>query len=335
MATFYFNGAAGVPEGAYYPVWTDLGNWWMDAAHTIPATALPTSSDDVVVAADVSITTSGQTVANFTILGSANEELVTGPLVTGSLTVTNAAQFFNRSILYEITMTAGSALFTNRSGFYGPTLTLTSGIATFINSNVGDFSNINMVAVVNGDCVFIDSFDGGWGLWTSATVNGDCTFSGMAISFGAINGNATFNEYSSCRASSGNGTINGTATFNDYSYNSGAVNYDANYAPPGVWWAATFNDSSYNTGTVTNSSAFFNHLSNNRGSVDNCYFYDSSFNGTPDEPGTLQSGGEFYGSSYFDFGTVFVSSTPSVLFSDRTPYPIPRGINGSSILGVI
>jgi len=59
--TLHFNAAVDTD-------WQTLGNWWDDAAHTIPATSLPTSVDSVVATAGI-LSNSGSVpaVAGFTI----------------------------------------------------------------------------------------------------------------------------------------------------------------------------------------------------------------------------------------------------------------------------
>lgn len=135
-------------------------------------------------------------------------------------------------------------------------------------------------------------------LSVSVTVTGTATFNGSSSLFlGTVTGDATFND----TAYNGNGTVSGNATFNDSSYNGGDVEGDAvfnGYAFNAVmvFGDATFNDSTYNDGTV----------------VGNATLRDSSY------------------------ATVSGSITMgSATYTNRTPYPIPRGLNGSSILGVI
>ena len=96
-------------------------------------------------------------------------------------------------------------------------------------------------------------------------------------------------------------TVKGDATFNDSSYND-------NYG--GVSSNATFNDSAYNDGYITG---------------------DATFNGSSYNNGTVQYGNATFTGSSYNNGTVGGVEA----YNNRTPYPIPRGINGSSILGVI
>jgi hypothetical protein len=153
-----------------------------------------------------------------------------------------------------------------------------------------------------------------------ATITGNATFSGYSSNSGTVTGDATFND------SAGNfGTVTGNATFNDLSYNGSET---------GVLGTGTFNDDSYNVYQMSGPCTF-NHRSSlaSGGNVDgNCVFNDSSF-----VADSTSIGGDatFRGSSYNGAGEVGVMIYGTVSFEDRTPYPIPRGINGSSILGVL
>jgi hypothetical protein len=108
--TLYFNG---VVDGD----WTTVGNWWLDAGHTQAAGRLPAAIDSVV--ASESITASGQTVVDFT--------MIAGGLF-GNLTVT------------------GMATFNGSSGVAGTV----NGNATFNDSSVN-------VGTVTGTATFNDS----------------------------------------------------------------------------------------------------------------------------------------------------------------------------------
>ena len=149
-----------------------------------------------------------------------------------------------------------------------------------------------------------------------------------------VSGNATFNDTSY----NNYGTVTGNATFNDNSYNGGTVTGNA-----------TFNGSSVNYGTVTGE-ATFNGSSVNYGNTGEATFNDNSANAISPvllTNGIVNGNATFNGSSV-SYGTVTGEATfndssfayPSGTYSvvtvgTRTPYPIPRGINGSSILGVI
>jgi hypothetical protein len=110
--TLYFNGA--VDDD-----WAEVGNWWLDEAHTEPAGRLPNSVDSVVATA--SITASGQTVVDFTL----NDPISIGFLLSGTLTATGSATF-NGGAANNGTVT-GDATFNDNSGNLGTV----TGDATF------------------------------------------------------------------------------------------------------------------------------------------------------------------------------------------------------------
>jgi hypothetical protein len=131
-------------------------------------------------------------------------------------------------------------------------------------------------------------------LWDTATVIGNVTFKGAENfspygNLGTVDGNATFDEYST---NSATGIVTGDATFNEFSTQSGTVGGNA-----------TFNDSSINYGTVTGDATF------------NDYSYTN---------GTVSGNATFSGNSYNRYG---INGTVTLAYD--------RGINGSSILGVV
>jgi hypothetical protein len=124
-------------------------------------------------------------------------------------------------------------------------------------------------------------------------------------------------------------------TFNDNSYVSFALGAGGF---PAVW---TFNDNSYidsnstfydNGGDRTfNPTMIFNHNSHTDCldlDVNTATFNDSSYN----NGNIVGNSVTFKDSSYNSASGVI---TGDEVYNDRTPYPIPRGINGSSILGII
>jgi hypothetical protein len=132
----YFNNAVNT-------TWTTLGNWWFDAAHTVAATSLPTAADSVV--ATTSITASGQTVVDFSLIDPTSDE----PSFSGTLTVTGEATF---------------------SGFSQNNGTI-NGDATF-----NDSATNQPQGTINGDATFNDSSGNGGGVTGTVTCNttGDC-----------------------------------------------------------------------------------------------------------------------------------------------------------------
>jgi hypothetical protein len=306
MATFYFNGADDIANSVDPPLWSNLGNWWMNSGFTVPATALPTSSDSVV--ASVRIDTDGpREVVNATVDGS-------GTAMSGELTVTGLCTFNNSS--YNNATITGNATFNNSS----TNRNTVSGNATFTYLTATNGNVVDVTGYANGIVGGLTKDSAGNTItsWTfdttnnNGTVSGDCIFNANSGNYGTITGNCTFNE-----ESYNYDTITGDCTFNDYSWNGSGGN---------ITGYCTFNDYSYQMDTI-DGNCTFNHNSQNSlsGNTGNATFNDSSYN-----DGTIGGDTTFNDSSYNN-GTV----NGGRYFSNRTPYPIPRGINGSSILGVI
>jgi hypothetical protein len=99
--------------------WDTLGNWWLDDAHTEPATSLPTAANNVVLSSSADGNSSGPiTVANLT--------MEAGRLSV-NITVTGMATFNGTSELSGATLT-GNATFNDDSQLNDGTVT---GTATF------------------------------------------------------------------------------------------------------------------------------------------------------------------------------------------------------------
>ena len=145
----------------------------------------------------------------------------------------------------------------------------------------------------------------------SITVNGDATFNDSSYNNGGtVTGDATFND-----SSFNYGTVTGNATFNDSSTNNGTVTGNA-----------TFNDTSLNSGTV-NGDAVFNDSSSNFYSTVNG---DAVFNDSSSNSGTVNGDATFSLSAASNqIAAGWSGSYGSVSFAYE------KGINGSSILGVI
>jgi hypothetical protein len=211
------------------------------------------------------------------------------------------------SVVASVTLVLGGPRtvvnFAMTDGTINGTLTVT-GICTF----GGQYSSAE--GVINGDCVFNDESI----VSNSSTINGDCTFNDSSFISGGsdtVNGDCVFNDNSYTY-----GTITGDCIFNDNSYAYGTITGNC-----------IFNHSSINYGTITGD-CIFNHSSINYDTITgDCIFNDSSWNSN-----TINGYAIFNDSSYFLTFALF-GVTPD--FQNRTPYPIPRGINGSSILGVI
>jgi hypothetical protein len=129
-------------DGAVDDAWTTVGNWWLDAEHTEPAGRLPAEIDSVVATTDVSITASGQTVVDFTILRGT---------LGGTLTVTGYA-VFNGDATTNVATVNGNAVFNGESS--NISLGTVNGNATF-----NDFSGNS--GTVNGNATFNDNSDNG------------------------------------------------------------------------------------------------------------------------------------------------------------------------------
>ncbi|MEI8130475.1 MAG: peptidoglycan-binding protein [bacterium] len=215
--TLYYNNAAATWD------WNTLGNWWKDPSFTVPATQLPTSSDDVVVSADVYINNGSTpiTVHNLTVTGTtlwaAVDVIVLG---TGSFNdatkmegghITGTMSFNDNARLMYSGYLTGNLNFTGHASDEANT----DGSVTF--SNYAQFSG----SPITGDAVFSDS--------------SNC-FSGMIL------GNVT---YSSTNQFSGTCTANGNATFY------GTTSNDAT-----ILGNATFNDTTYNTGSISGNTTF-------------------------------------------------------------------------------
>lgn len=210
----------------------------------VPATALPTSTDDVVI-----MTT------NLT-GGGAGSVTANRVFVKGSLVVHGPTRAMN--VYGTIT---GNCVF-NGAAQNSATIT---GNCTF-----NDTSNNNNYGTITGDCTFNDiSYNGG-------TINGNCTFNDYSYEYFAnIDGeNHVFNDNSYH-----GGILVGDATFNDNSHNRYFMTFivgdvifnDATYNDGQIDGNATFND---------NSSMFRGPVSLNATFNDNSNYYNGVINGT-------------------------------------------------------
>jgi hypothetical protein len=195
MATFYFNGADDIANSVDPPEWPKLGNWWMNSGFTVPATALPTSSDSVVASVGLA-TDAPRTVVNF----------ITNARFSGDLTVTGVATFSGYA--NNGGTITGDCIFNDNSYHHGAI----SGNCIFNDSSwISFWASFN--GTITGNCTFNDnSYNGG------TITGGDCTFNGNSSNGGTITGDCTFND-----SSYNQGTVAYDATFNDSSYNQGTV----------------------------------------------------------------------------------------------------------------
>ncbi|MFM7795516.1 MAG: hypothetical protein ACKO7N_02005, partial [Candidatus Nitrosotenuis sp.] len=274
MATLYFY-APYDPDGGV------LSNWYADEALTVPASNLPTSSDDIVILSQMDLGPP-LTVNNCT--------LVEGASISPYLTVLGVAIHNGNS--YNEGMT-GNAIFNDTSFTQSPTIitgdvtfnngsfnlgTIT-GNATFNDNSINygavtgdatfnDYSKLNdyeltygATAFVNGDATF-NNFSQGWfsnidgsvicndssnindvGVGINATFNGNSNWSGTSY----ISGLATFNDYSTC----GNDlSADGGIILNNYAsviaiVHSNTIFNDNSHNEYQLDAIATFNDNSY------------------------------------------------------------------------------------------
>jgi hypothetical protein len=139
-ATLYFNAAVDND-------WATVGNWWLDAEHTIAAGRLPAAIDSVFVSP--SIEASGQTVANITM-----DDGSEGNEIFGTLTVTGTA-IVAGAFLMSATIT-GNAVFSANAAHLGTV----TGNATF-NDNSVNFGSVTGTATFNDSaCNFADGTAG-------------------------------------------------------------------------------------------------------------------------------------------------------------------------------
>jgi len=340
MAIFYFNGAVDSD-------WNTLGNWWLDDTFTTPAISLPSNTDDVVVSQPINTNSGGgvPTVANYTSnsYGVFNEPGGQNNYINIDIIVTGTATFNGSSNPQGMTLT-GNCIFNDSA----QNATNIIGNCTFnsISSNVGTIAgnctfwgyshNDN---AINGDCTFNEnSMNSGNVYKTSST--GNCTFNGSAQNNGQVNGVCTFNN-----TSNNSGVVFAVCTFNDHTVNYGPITGDCtfnDYAFCGVSSSvsdlATFNDYA-----ICDSCSYLNDAVFNGASY--CVWTTVNGNITFNDSAYLVDGGYsvchqsvvFNDSSYYAYiagNNDNITFNGSVSFTNRTPYPIPRGINGSSILGV-
>lgn len=337
MATLYYNAAVDTD-------WNNPSNWWTDLACTISGT-VPASGDNAVVLGTVeSNTGSTPTLTNFTGDGNYNIKI--------NLNVNNLATF-NNGYHFGDSSTNSGLLIGNCLFDYGINYGSISGNCTFKSGSSFNYYNITgnclfendstatrlgtingsgifvnnaeCNGTVNGNCVFSDSSYFGADTQGSHVINGNVIFNNSLAERGTINGDVVFNGTS---ASFSNLTINPTTQdpsgviYNDYSWHGGLSLY------------ATFNDNSYVTGGVgpdgdITNTAIFNDYSRNDGIVQNATFNHASFNG--------QNLGRINGNCIFNDVSYNIGNITNGLASagTREPWPIKRGINGSSILGVV
>jgi hypothetical protein len=205
---------------AEYPLAWELTNWFQNAACTIPATALPTSADDVVFLTNAdnldapaifecrNLTATGVTLYSF------YEMKI---VAAGVVTLSNV-------FLFNFHIEAASIVVTDNSAGDGDdySVILQAGSVTltdFVDTGVvlidsadaqlfgsGEYYNITGNAIFNNETIL------------NGTVTGNATFNGASINYGTVTGNATFND-----ASNNYGIVEGTITCNTTGVCSSAV----------------------------------------------------------------------------------------------------------------
>ena len=275
MATLYFNGAVDSD-------WNEIGNWWTSAAFATQASALPTSSDNVVLSATCDTNNgSTPTVVNLTYTSG---YLGTGVIITGTAT-------FNDGAYNDIGLTGNPTY--NGGSFNNASVT---GNPTY---NTGSYNG----AGVTGNPTFNDSS------YSDFAVTGDATFNDTSINYNTVSNNATFNgDDGSANAGSGSrneGTVTNNATFNESSYNNTGGT---------VGNLATFNSRTYNSGTVY--SAIFNNTSYNSYAGSGVVTTDATFNNSSYNGGTVSGNAIWSAAAFTNFSLGTVSST--ITFSAAT-----------------
>jgi hypothetical protein len=230
----------------------------------------------------------------------------------------------------------GDVIFNDNSNHYGGS-NYGGGLITG-NITYNDYSyrtnatsNSNMVVFndsSNNESGYFNDIDGSENSNAFVIFNDGSYIWGGFVSVSQIMNDSSYITYSAYGSEVSN-------TFNDNSYVSFALGAGGF---PAVW---TFNDNSYidsnstfydNGGDRTfNPTMIFNHNSHTDCldlDVNTATFNDSSYN----NGNIVGNSVTFKDSSYNSASGVI---TGDEVYNDRTPYPIPRGINGSSILGII
>jgi len=174
--------------------WSTLGNWWDDAAHTVPASSLPGPNDDVVLSASMYGTFGGDVVVK-------NFLMTAGTFVDegGSLTVTGTAEFTGNVILfnYEGNFTAGTVILNSNIDASEVIFTMDLLIIR------GSFAHTFGLLTANGGA--LEAYDTAqWGGNVGAVMVGSATFfdSSRLGASGSVSGTATF-EDNSCVVAGG------------------------------------------------------------------------------------------------------------------------------------
>lgn len=256
-------------------------------------------------------------------------------------TINGTTYFNNVSDINSGGILNGSGIFIDDGGGKDNNGTI-NGYASGVFNNDGG-------GIINGNAVFLsgNSITGRNG--SGGTVNGSGIFYNDTTNAGTINFAATF--YNTSR---NGGTVGTNATFNDSSFNVYDY-YSSLYGS--VNGNATFNNSSYNDGGSVNGTATFNNNSFNAGQISQlATFNNSSYNSLSYIQGNI--GGKCNGGATYNHDSYQQSalndSAPNqyvpftfgtATFRDRSinygqcpgtvVFAHGRGVNGSSILGIV
>jgi hypothetical protein len=257
-------------------------------------------------------------------------------IITGNVTFNDNSH--NGTISLDITggEIIGDVIFNDNSNHYGGSYyggALITGNITYndYSYRTNTISNSNMVVFndySNNEGGYFNDIDG------NVNSNAFVIFNDYSyIWLGFVNVSQIMNDSSYITYGAYGSEVSNT--LNDNSYVSFALSAGGF---PAVW---TFNDNSYidssstfydNGGDRTfNPTMIFNHNSHTDCldlDVNTATFNDSSYN----NGNIVGNSVTFKDSSYNSASGVI---TGDEVYNDRTPYPIPRGINGSSILGII
>jgi hypothetical protein len=207
--TLYFNGAVDND-------WDELGNWWEEldgvdgGSSDVAASALPTSSDDVVLLTSVDMNGgSDPTVANLEV----REDYA---YIAIGITVTGLATF-SRDYSHNVGTITGDCVFSGYSSYNNGTITgdcVFSGFYSYNNGTItgdcvfsGFYSYNNNNGTITGDCVFSGDYS-----HTLGTITGDCVFSG----------DYSYNDYGTI---TGDCEFSGEGSYNYFGYVFGVVTF--------------------------------------------------------------------------------------------------------------
>lgn len=199
---YYFNGN----EDDY---WDNLNNWWLDGISTVPATTLPTSSDNVKIYSNIQNNSgSVPSVQNMWVSAMFSGETDIGI----EISVSGTARFYNYTYIYnddgypKIAKINGNCIFYgDDSGPY-----ISENIAdAVVNGNATFYEYSHNVGTITGNAVFNDASKNYFKNSISAIVNGNAIFNDTSDNHGIVEGNAIFND-----SSNNNGTVGGTKTCN-------------------------------------------------------------------------------------------------------------------------